>query len=94
MKIGAADLNQKSFFQRPCKYRIKVHIRLDESRSSRMYGMRITGEGEDSYRRTILERDIWDQTQLSGMLNTLYDLHMTILLVELLKFTNHENDIS
>jgi hypothetical protein len=76
-------------FEKPGRYRIEVEGRLDEHWSDRLAGMRITtfgSEGETPV--TSLVGDLRDQAQLSGVLNSLYDLHLPILLVEYLPADN------
>ena len=66
-------------------YRIRVQGRLDESWSDRLAGMRIsTRGGENQELLTTLEGRVRDQAQLAGVLNSLYELHMPILSVEIL----------
>jgi len=76
--------DKKSFpFNRPGNYRIRVLGLLDEGWSERLAGMRITTEElKDHGSSTALVGQIRDQAELSGVLNTLYDLHMTLLSVE------------
>ena len=70
-------------FDKPGKYRIRVQGVLAESWSERLGGMRITTEElKDHGSSTALVGQIRDQAELSGVLNTLYDLHMTLLSVE------------
>lgn len=48
-----------------------------------MGDMKITGEiSRDGNPRTLLSGPIRDQAELMGLLNTLYELHLTILSVE------------
>ena len=64
----------------PAIYRISVKGSLDPSMSNRLGGMSITekclpkGEVE-----TILVGRLQDQAALSGVLNTLYELHLPVL---------------
>ena len=76
--------DKKSFpFNRPGNYRIRVLGLLDEGWSERLAGMRITTSSlKDEGPVTVLVGQIRDQAELSGVLNTLYDLHMTLLSVE------------
>jgi hypothetical protein len=69
----------------PATYRIKVQGYLDESRSDFLGGMTITTarEGDQEVVTTLAGRLI-DQAELSGVLNTLYELHLPILSVECL----------
>jgi len=79
--------SRKSFpFNRPGTYRIRVLGSLDESWSERLGGLRIaTSSLKDQGPVTALVGQIRDQAELSGLLNTLYDLHMTLLSVEILE---------
>jgi hypothetical protein len=76
--------NRKNFsFDRPGNYRICVQGVLDESWSDRLGGMRITtSSGENQKSVTILSGRMVDQAALAGVLNTLYELHKTLLSVE------------
>lgn len=67
---------------RPKTYRITVRGYLEESFSERLAGMRITAcTGKDQEPVTILEGELVDQAELSGVLNTLHNLHLPILRV-------------
>jgi hypothetical protein len=66
----------------PASYRIAVEGSLDESWSGRLGGMQITSTTqEDQKPVTILSGQVCDQAALMGVLNGLYQLHMTILSV-------------
>ena len=73
-------------FDRPGNYRIRVLGLLDESWSDRLGGLRITAcslkdqEGPG----TELVGQVRDQAKLAGVLNSLYELHLTLLSVEYL----------
>lgn len=76
-------------FEKSGKYRIDVKGRLDDRWSDRLAGMRITTSGsEDEAHVTTLIGDLRDQSQLSGVLNSPYELHLPILLVEFLQDDN------
>ena len=70
----------------PATYRIKVQGCLDESKSEFLGGMTITtsSQGDEGVMTTLVGR-LRDQAELSGVLNTLYELHLPILSVEFLK---------
>lgn len=70
-------------FEGPAVYRIVVQGRLEERMSDRLGGMRIevAGEGEKTAGTTLVGQ-LRDQAELSGVLNTLYELHLPILAVE------------
>jgi hypothetical protein len=72
----------------PATYRIEVEGHLAESWSDRLAGMRITaGKRLDQTTVTTLVGRLRDQAELSGVLNTLYNLHRAILKVDV---TNEE----
>ena len=65
----------------PRTYRIVVRGRLDASWSDRLAGMTISpqGAGAGDGGTTVLEGPIRDESELSGVLNTLSDLHFAPL---------------
>lgn len=65
------------------EYRIKIQGHLDESWSGRLGGMKIgvVGQGKNEA-KTVLTGRVADQAQLIGVLNSLYELHLPILSVE------------
>ena len=70
-------------FEKPGTYKIVVQGILTENWSDRLAGMRIaTNNTEDEAPATTLIGHLRDQTQLNGVLNSLYDLHLPILSVE------------
>ena len=70
----------------PATYRIEVVGHLAESRSDRLAGMRITTRKKsDQTTVTTLDGRLRDQAELSGVLNRLYDLHLSILKVEVVE---------
>ena len=72
-------------FDRPGNYRIRVQGLLNESWSERMGGLRITTRNlKVQGPVTVLVGQLRDQTELAGVLNTLYELHLPLLLVEML----------
>ena len=79
------NLNKKRIkLWTPVTYRIEVEGHLAESRSDRLAGMRITARKRlDQITVTTLFGRLKDQAELSGVLNSLYDLyHLSILKVE------------
>jgi len=67
----------------PATYRIEVEGHLNESWSYRLAGMGInTRKRADQTFVTTLIGRLRDQAELSGVLNSLYDLHLAILKVE------------
>ena len=78
--------NRKSYtFDRPGNYRIRVQGYLDESWSDRLGGLRITTSRTGDHKPVSeLVGRVRDQAELAGVLNTLYELHLTLLSVEYL----------
>ena len=67
----------------PATYRIRVQGRIDASWSDRLGGMSIADDASvEPPVVTILVGHLPDQAALSGILNTLYDLHLPLLTVE------------
>jgi hypothetical protein len=67
----------------PATYRIRVQGSLDDSWADRLGGMVITADMvADKLPVTILVGHLIDQAALSGVLNTLYELHLPLLSVE------------
>jgi hypothetical protein len=70
-------------FDGPAIYRIIVKGRIDQLWFEDLGGMDITIEGhEDEPAITILFGQVRDQAELMGIMNSLYELHMTVLSVE------------
>ena len=67
----------------PATYRIRVQGRLDETWADRLSGMAITSTTtKEKLPVTLLVGHLIDQAALSGVLNTLYELHLPLLSVE------------
>ena len=82
MKLAREGKNAR--MNGPAIYRIKVEGCLNASWSDRIEGMNITsmaGQGDT----TVLVGRLQDQAALSGVLNTLYELHFPVLSVECLE---------
>jgi hypothetical protein len=70
-------------FDGPARYRILVKGSIPVNWSDRMDGMSIQqAAADDGGLVTILEGELADQAALTGLINTLYELHLPILLVE------------
>jgi hypothetical protein len=70
----------------PSIYRICVPGSLDAEWSHRVGGMNITeSRNPDGGVETVLVGRLPDQAALSGVLNTLYELHLPVSLVECLE---------
>ncbi|MBW1803422.1 MAG: hypothetical protein JRJ85_22160 [Deltaproteobacteria bacterium] len=70
----------------PATYRIEVDGNLAESWSDRLGGMRVTTrKRKDQSTVTTLIGPLRDQAELSGVLNSLYEMHFPILSVKVLE---------
>ena len=66
---------------------------LDENWSDRLAGMRIIPDERQAHASvTCLVGHLRDQAQLSGVLNTLYELHLPILLARYIPPNDKGND--
>ena len=73
-------------FDCPATYQINVDGKIDPTWSDRLEGMTLSlAAGERGEVTTILEGELCDQAALAGVLNTLYELQMTVLTVKRLE---------
>jgi hypothetical protein len=69
----------------PAVYEIRVRGRLEATWSDRLEGMRITESRRlDGEMETVLVGRLADQAAFSGVLNTLYELHLPVVSVDCL----------
>jgi hypothetical protein len=68
----------------PAIYRIKVEGQLGAEWADRIQGMNITA-GSGLPPETVLVGRLKDQAALSGVLNTLYELHLPVISVDCLE---------
>jgi len=72
-------------FSKPAVYQIKVQGEIDQSWSPRLGDMQIKViKKPGSKAVSTLVGSVIDQSALSGILNSLYDLHLTVLSVKVL----------
>jgi hypothetical protein len=87
---GAGEMPDSPYLKKlkigePADYRIEIQGYLDQSWSGRLGGMLITaGSRPETTTLTELTGRVADQAQLIGVLNSLYELHLPILSVELM----------
>ena len=73
-------------FDQPATYQIIVQGQIDPSMSDLLASMTIfPGTVEADQTVTILCGELGDQASLAGVLNTLYELHLPVLLVKRLE---------
>jgi len=74
--------NRPSDMSRPSVYQIEVQGRIGSNWSARLEGMQITeSRRADGSIKTTLVGRLTDQAALSGILNTLYELHLPVVSV-------------
>ena len=79
------DIDNPDFsFSQPATYQIKVLGRVPQSWSGRLSNMTVTYHETDE-QLSILTGLMRDQSALSGVLNALYDMHMSVLSVKKIK---------
>jgi hypothetical protein len=73
-------------FDTPTPYQIRVQGRVASNWSDRLQGLDISQTTSDNgITVSILSGELPDQTALAGVLNALYELHLSVLSVECLK---------
>ena len=78
-------------FDRPANYQISVQGRIDPKWSDRMAGMKIRNSLEQTNPpTTFLEGELSDQAALLGVLNSLYELHLSIISVVILPYSQKD----
>ncbi len=83
--MAVSVLHDELRFNLPANYCISVKGFLDDSWSDRLSGFRISNQVSDGESPVVmLIGRIQDQTELIGVLNGLYEMHLPILSVELL----------
>jgi hypothetical protein len=86
--MGKFDSSESYSFDKPGKYRVCVEGYVNERWSDKLGGMKIkTRTHWDDRKVTTLVGEMVDQAALAGMLNSLYELHLTLLSVDCLKET-------
>ena len=74
-------------------YRIRVRGELNPNMSDRLEGMGIENTfRKDGRAESLLEGRLDDQSALSGVLNTLYDLHMPVVSADCLGASNNDDN--
>jgi hypothetical protein len=82
----AKNMNIQVPFDLPVPYRIQVQGPVAPSWSDRLQGMDIRQSTSDAgFVVSTLTGELPDQTALAGVLNTLHELHLSVLSVECLK---------
>ena len=79
-------MSKAAQFSAPGNYRIEVQGQLRADWSDRFGAMRISSPEADSA-VTVLQGHVCDQAELAGILNTLYELHLSLLSVQYLGMT-------
>ncbi len=87
--------NPKIKFSGKATYRITIQGEINTARSDQLGGMRIeTIVDSENGTISVLTGLLKDQAELSGIMNTLYEMHYAVLSVECLGVdTNDKNSI-
>lgn len=86
MKQGSSNNGSEwSSHDLPGIYRIVVSGKLSSTWWGRLGGMKVTVHESSGGASTVLEGLIRDRAELAGIINTLNDLHMTLLRVEVVE---------
>jgi len=86
MNATKEDNIQNFSFSKPAVYQIIVQGELDISLSGNLGGMQIKVISEDAKNPvTVMVGSVSDQAALSGILNSLYDMHFMVLSVKILE---------
>ena len=84
--MDASSGTRRDSFDAPALYRIGIQGDLDNSFSDRLGGMLIvTSSTLRKTSRTMLFGRLMDQGELIGVLYSLYDMHMTLLSLEMIE---------
>ncbi len=81
-------------FDRPANYQISVQGWIDPIMSDLLGGMTISPDTvEADHLVTTLYGELGDQAALAGVINTLYELHLTLLMVKRLEILSLNTEI-
>ena len=85
------ETNSDFQFSKPAIYKIKVQGEVSNHVSKRLGGMQITIERKSGrYPVSVLIGKLSDQAALSGILNTLHEMHLTVVSVQALEEMDKE----
>ena len=82
MDESGNNLQSTFSFSKPAIYQIRVLGKVPQSWSERLSGMNISYKEKKTGLETTLIGKLSDQAQLSGLLNALHNIHMSVLSVE------------
>jgi hypothetical protein len=77
--------DEKATMQEPAVYRIRVEGLLSLTQTDRLLGMQITASRDDGRECSVVVGRLPDQSALSGVLCTLYELGYPVLSLECLE---------
>ena len=81
--LGKAPKDWPPTMHGPAIYEIRVRGHLDEKSSDRLGGVQITATlGLGGVNETVIVGRFLDQAALTGVLNTLYELHFPVVSVD------------
>ncbi len=77
-------------FQGSAFYRITIQGKITQSFYDQLSPLEIKEKAEGDYIVTILSLQIKDQAELSGILNSIYEHHKSIISIEAVDENNHK----
>ena len=84
MKDLENNINDRLEFSGPATYKIVLKGTVPASWADNFGDLKLTSKQKDGQHRSILEGKILDQAQLSGILNAIYELHLSVIEVTLI----------
>lgn len=82
-------------FTSMAQYRLHIQGYIDLSWSDRLGGLTITSTFDENKKPlTLLEGRVEDQSQLVGIINSIYEMHLSLISVELIKTLSSKTEIS
>jgi hypothetical protein len=84
IELGLNKVDSKVVFSEPGNYRIEIQGHLLPGWCDRFGAMQVLSSPSSGDGITILQGGVADQVELSGILNTLYELHLPLLSIQYL----------
>ncbi len=88
MTTSGDNIESTFSFSKPAIYQIRVLGKVPSSWSERLSGMDLSYRNKKSGVETTLVGKMSDQAQLAGLLNSLYEIHMSVISVKKLNSKN------
>jgi hypothetical protein len=85
-----------NYFSAPGDYRIEIQGDVPSNWSDRFGGMKLFASSlnDETNKVTFLQGKVRDQSELSGILNSIYELHLSLLSVQYLGSDSSSADVT